>query len=297
MPNLALSPLAPILGQRVPLRGPARLLIRSYARTQRQPGTSVTQLTTKSGDLFDADMANGLEWQLWAFGAFEGHFAELFGKLVRPGDRCIDVGANIGLHTVRLAKLAGGQGEVIAVEPDPELAGRVSRNIALNDLPQARVVNAAASDRSGETQLYRPDVADTNRGRASLLQHAYLTGATTTVPMVTVDEISAGPIDLIKIDVEGHEAAVVRGASATIARDMPSVIFEYAPELLDDPAGTPFGWLMDHGYQMYEICPVRHSVSGRLRLGLDRLQQPPAIGGDILAVSAQRAARLGDELV
>ena len=84
MPNLALSPLAPILGQRVPLRGPARLLIRSYSRIQRHPGTSVTRLTTKSGDLFDADMANGLEWQLWAFGAFEGHFAELFGKLVRP---------------------------------------------------------------------------------------------------------------------------------------------------------------------------------------------------------------------
>jgi FkbM family methyltransferase len=296
MPNLALSPLAPILGQRIPLRGPARLLIRSYARTQRQPGTSVTRLTTKSGDLFQADLANGLEWQLWAFGAFEGHFAELFGTLVRPGDRCIDVGANIGLHTVRLAKLTGGQGEVIAVEPDPELADRASGNIALNDLPQARVINAAASDHSGEAQLYRPGVADTNRGRASLLQHTYLTGTTSTVPTVTVDEISAGPVDLIKIDVEGHEAAVVRGASATIARDAPLVIFEYAPELLDDPASTPFAWLTDRGYQMYQICPVHHAVSGRLHLGLDRLRQPPVAGGDILAVSARRAARLGSVL-
>jgi FkbM family methyltransferase len=297
MPNLALSPLAPILGQRVPLRGPARLLVRSYARTRRQPGTSVTQLTTKSGDLFHADLSNGLEWQLWAFGAFEGHFGELFRLLVRPGDRCVDVGANIGLHTVRLAKLTGGQGEVIAVEPDPELAGRASRNIALNHLPRARVINAAASDRGGEAPLYRPDAADTNRGRASLLRHTYLTGAAATVPMMTVDEISGGPVDLIKIDVEGHEAAVVRGAAATIARDTPSVIFEYAPELLDDPGRTPFGWLTDRGYQMYQICPVRHSVSGRLRLGLRHLRQPPAAGGDILAIGAQRAARIAESLV
>jgi hypothetical protein len=47
---------------------------------------------------------------------------------------------------------------------------------------------------------------------------------------------------------------------------------------------------------MYQICPVHHAVSGRLHLGLDRLRQPPVAGGDILAVSARRAARLGSVL-
>src|SRR6201995_4665323 len=91
MPSLALSPLAPVLGQRVPLRGPARLLLRSYRRTPRQPGAIVTRLTTQTGDIFEADMASAIEWQLWAFGGFEKHFAELFTHLVGPGDRCIDV--------------------------------------------------------------------------------------------------------------------------------------------------------------------------------------------------------------
>ena len=58
---------------------------------------------------------------------------------------------------------------------------------------------------------------------------------------MTVDEVcAANPVALIKIDVEGHEGAVVRGAAGVIGRHAPSVVFEYAPELLDDPAPVAF---------------------------------------------------------
>jgi len=294
MPSLAKSPLAPILGQRVPLRGPARMLFRSYARTCYQPGACVERLTTKSGDLFDADLSSFLEWQLWAFGCYEEHFAELFRFLVSPGDRCVDVGANVGVHTVRLAKLVGSRGEVIALEPDEEVAHRAHRNIMLNQLSNAHVINAAASDEvGGEVKLYRPDARDTNRGRASLLRHSYLTGSVTTVPVLTIDEVCPGPVALIKIDVEGHEAAVVRGAAATIDRYSPAVIFEYAPEFLHDASQSPFGWLADRGYELLRIRQLRNSVTGRGRLILDRLPELPTEGGDILAVSASTAARVG----
>jgi FkbM family methyltransferase len=294
MPSLAKSPIAPILGQRVPLRGPARLLFRSYARTRYQPGESVTQLTTRAGDHFDADLSSFLEWQLWAFGGFEQHFAELFRLLADPGDRCIDVGANVGVHTVRLAKIVGGDGTVIAVEPDPDVAERTRRNIMLNGLANARVINAAASDRSGETLLYRPGVADTNRARASLLRHPYLTGAASTVPVVTIDEIADGPITLIKVDVEGHEGAVIRGAAGTIAAHAPSIVFEYAPELLSEAAQTPFGWLAERGYELFRVRCARHSVTGRGRLVLDRLPQLPAAGGNLLAVASTSVPRIRD---
>ncbi len=176
MPSLAKSPLAPVLGKHVPLRGPARLLYNSYARTRYLPQQSVTRVTTATGDVFDADLSSTLEWQLWAFGSYEPHFAELFALLVRPGDRCVDVGANVGVHTVRLARLAGPDGEVIAIEPDPGVIARAGRNVALNNLSNVRLRNAAASDKPGEMRLYRPGEADTNRARASLLRHAYLTG-------------------------------------------------------------------------------------------------------------------------
>ena len=294
MPSLALSPLAPVLGQRIPLRGPARLLCRSYGRTQRQPGAIVTQLTTRTGDVFEADLASEIEWQLWAFGGFEKHFAELFAQLVQPGDCCIDVGANIGLHTVRLARLVGQQGAVIAIEPDQELARRAENNLKLNQAPQARVICAAASDHSGGiVQLYRPDTADTNRGRASLRQHAYLTGQAAMVPTVTLDELSPDPVALIKIDVEGCEQAVVHGAAGLIERHGPAVVYEYAPEILDDPADTPFGWFAGHGYVQYRIHGSRHGLTGREHLMLQPLQDLPPVGGDILAVTPATARRLG----
>ena len=294
MPSLALSPLAPVLGQRVPLRGPARLLHRSYLRTHRQPGAIVTRLTTQAGDVFDADLASAIEWQLWAFGGFEKHFAELFARLVKPGDRCIDVGANIGLHTVRLARLAGPEGAVIAIEPDQELARRAEHNLELNgSSAQARVITAAASDRSGDTvRLYRPDTADTNRGRASVMHHDYLTGPAAMVPTVTLDELSPDPVALIKIDVEGHEEAVVRGAAGLIERCAPAVVYEYAPEILDDPAHTPFGWYAGRDYRQFRIHGARHSLTGREHLVLEPLEDRPAAGGDILAVSAAKVPEM-----
>jgi len=174
------------------------------------------------------------------------------------------------------------------------VAHRAHRNIMLNQLSNAHVINAAASDEvGGEVKLYRPDARDTNRGRASLLRHSYLTGSVTTVPVLTIDEVCPGPVALIKIDVEGHEAAVVRGAASTIDRYSPAVIFEYAPEFLHDASQSPFGWLADRGYELLRIRQLRNSVTGRGRLILDRLPELPTEGGDILAVSASTAARVG----
>ncbi len=179
MLSLAKSPLAPVLGQRVPLRGPARLLFNSYARTRYQPHKSATRVTTAAGDIFDADLSSTLEWQLWAFGSYEKHFAELFGYLVGPGDRCVDVGANVGVHTVRLARLVGADGdEVIAIEPDPDVVQRADRNVALNGLANVRVIDAAASERAGETAAVPAERAGHQPGQGEpACHHPYLTAA------------------------------------------------------------------------------------------------------------------------
>jgi FkbM family methyltransferase len=294
MPSLAKSPVAPVLGRHAPFRGPARLLINSYARTRHEPGQSARNTTTEHGDVFAANLSSALEWTLWAFGCFEPHFAELFSLLVRPGDRCVDVGANIGLHTVRLAKLAGRGGAVTAIEPDPGLARRIERNLTLNDLANVRVVNAAASDKAGSVTLHRPDPGDPNRARASLNGYSYLTGDAISVPAVTVDQVCGSErVALIKIDVEGHESAVVRGAAGVIGRDAPSVVFEYAPDLLDDPGQSPFGWLAEQGYVMLAVRPVRRPVTGRPRLALDRVSWPSPECGDYAAVTPLNAERLG----
>ena len=85
---------------------------------------------------------------------------------------------------------------------------------------------------------------------------------------------------------------MLRGAAGVVARDAPSVVFEYAPELLSEAAQAPFGWLAEHGYELFGIRWIRRSVTGRGRLTLERLPGPPAAGGDYLAVTSSRAARL-----
>jgi FkbM family methyltransferase len=171
---------------------------------------------------------------------------------------------------------------------------RTRRNVTLNGLPNVRIISAAASDEPGELRLYRPGARDTNRARASLMHHPYLTGATATVPVVTLDAVCDGaPVALIKIDVEGHEAAVVRGAADTISRHAPSIVFEYAPELLDDVvAQTPFDWLAERGYELFRVRCARHPLTGRGRLVLEPLPALPAVGGDLLAVAGAAAARV-----
>jgi FkbM family methyltransferase len=293
MPRLATSPIAPLLGQRVPIRGPARLLHRSYAKVNGHQHYATRTLTSKLGDEFGVDLSSFLEWQIWAFGSFEEHFAELFQYLVGPGDRCIDVGANIGVHTVRLAKLVGQLGEVIAVEPDEELARRASNNVRLNHLSNVRVVQAAASGHPGDAVvLYRPNPRDPNRARASMLPHPYLTGSAMTVQTVSLDEINHGPVALIKIDVEGCESAVVAGAARTIESCSPSIVFEYCPELLTDKADSPFERLLRSRYQLFNIQLRRHGLTGRASVGLQPIRALPEEGGDILALSEAVASRL-----
>lgn len=293
MPSLATSSLAPILGQRVPLRGPARLLYRSYAKAPGRPNDSARRLTTKFGDQFDVDLSSFLEWQLWAFGSYEEHLAEIFRYLIGPADRCIDVGANIGIHTVRLAKLVGASGTVIALEPDEELVRRNADNLRINRLINVALIQAAATEIGGAgTLLYRPDTQDSNKGRASLLPHAYLTGSAATVPTVRLDDVNDGPVALIKIDVEGHEAAVVSGGMRTIETYFPAIIFEYEPELLSDKSSSPFGWLRGMGYELFRICRTRHRVTGRGNLELESLTALPAESAEILAISGAAVDRV-----
>lgn len=252
-------------------------------------------MTTKFGDLFDVSLSSFLEWHLWAFGAYEEHFAGLFERLVRPGEHCVDVGANVGIHTIRLARLVGAAGETIALEPDPELAESIERNACLNGLTNVRVIQAAASRAGGSSlRLYRPAGTDPNRGRASLLPHEYLTGPAWEVPVVRLDDVSSGPVTLLKIDVEGHEEAVIAGAAATIEKHSPSIIFEHAPGLLGEMAASPFWALRDHGYQLLRINLDRCGVRGRGRLRLEALSAPPQADANILAISDGKADRIAE---
>ena len=193
---------------------------------------------------------------------------DLWALLVRPGGVCIDVGANIGVHTVRLAKLAGPEGSVHAIEAWPEVAARLAGNVELNGLVNVTIHTFAASSQLGEKLVLHLPARTNHRGRASGLRHEYLTDSIT-VDTTTVDSLNLSSLDLIKIDVEGAEGPVIAGAAATIERCQPAIVAELNTTMTDSTSGGYFDRFAQYGYRVWRIDARRHPVSGvaHLRLG------------------------------
>ena len=146
-------------------------------------------------------------------GHYEPEVQALLCSELRPGDCFFDVGANIGFFTVLAGRLGA---RVVAIEPDPVNARRVERNAALNDV-NAQVVAAAAWDAEGSVDLVRG-------GSGSEWSAKPGKG----VPSVTLDGVAAenGLPDIVKLDVEGAEGRVLRGAESVLASRPRLVICE-----------------------------------------------------------------------
>ncbi|MFB4315904.1 FkbM family methyltransferase [Actinomadura sp. 21ATH] len=133
---------------------------------------------------------------------------------VPAGGTAIDVGGWFGPWTRRLA---GRADRVVTVEADPRLAGLLRRAF-----PRVDVVQAAASDACGEIDLWIPETGAL-AGVSSVTAGA---GRPVRVPRVTVDGLRLTDVRFIKLDVEGHEPNVLRGAADTVRRDRPTLLVE-----------------------------------------------------------------------
>ena len=173
----------------------------------------------------------------------------LLAGLVRPGDTCVDVGAHVGLYALTLAdrlRALGGRGRVHAFEAAPENAALLRRNVAANGLAGlVDVVEAAVTDRVGSASLVR----GFNSGMHSTLPTPAATGVVDTVRATTLDaalpEPGTGAGLVVKIDVEGAEGAVLRGAERLLGSAAEVVLLvEYFPDLTRAVGADP-GEILD----------------------------------------------------
>lgn len=152
------------------------------------------------------------------FGIYEPETEQFFREVITPGMICWDIGAQTGFFTCLFAKLSGPEGRVYAYEPMPPSYEMILKNISENGFgPRVSVRNVACSDAHGFVPM-------TKTSQMFIVDHD--SKDTQTVECVRLDQEENLLPELIKIDVEGHEPAVLRGLANVLERCSPLIVME-----------------------------------------------------------------------
>ncbi|MGZ8450413.1 MAG: FkbM family methyltransferase [Candidatus Deferrimicrobiaceae bacterium] len=190
----------------------------------------------------------------WKFGVFGAAEVGLLDRLCREGMSVLDIGANVGFHTLLFARSVRAGGHVWAFEPDPDNFATLCRNLELNSYGNVTAMQVAVGTAAGSGSLYRsPFHCDhrtypTEKGQRGVQ-----------VTMVSVDEFlpPGQRVDLVKMDIQGAEGMALQGMRRTIASNPALVILmEFWPEGLRStgfPPETVLSELEGLGFTLYRI--------------------------------------------
>lgn len=269
--------LAPILSR-------AYRILRWLHHFRHHVRTSVKEVT------YELDLAEDIDSTIYFKGAFEPNTVAAFERLVRPGDVVLDVGANMGWYTLLLARQVQPGGRVIAFEPISWARHKLLRNLALNpNLQNVTVEGLAISSCSRPFQQVS--------FRASWRPFDRTPGVfTDTVEMVSLDDYlrrsAMSRVDVIKIDVDGHEQQVISGAKDLLRRYKPILVMELGIEALAEAGGSLrelLRMLSELGYVIF------NESSGRPFSSYQEIEQNLPSGLTINVVCAHQAdARITD---
>jgi FkbM family methyltransferase len=198
------------------------------------------------------DLREGIDFSIFLLGSFEPNTVSAYRHLIAAGAVAIDIGANIGAHTLPIAACVGSAGRVVAVEPTRYAFERLQAHVHLNPELMDRIVlvqamlmgnreAALAEAIASSWPLEPPDHAHP--------LHGGVRKATTGAVVTTLDDLIADlglkSVDLLKMDVDGYEVEVLRGARDTLGRFRPVILFEHSPYVI-----------AENGYEPGEIVDI-----------------------------------------
>lgn len=145
---------------------------------------------------------------------------------VKKGDTVIDIGGNLGFFVLILSELVGNSGKIYSFEPSKQLNQKLASTIKINNLKNVSVVNLALGDSEGSTTLhYNPKQS----GLSSIVSDLENNSLSEEIKITTLDKFAqniSGRVSFIKIDTEGFEPKVLKGAKQLIKRDKPTIYIE-----------------------------------------------------------------------
>jgi FkbM family methyltransferase len=268
----------------------AALAYRAIAAGRAIVGKNNHVTVRRGGLTWSLDLREGIDFSIFLLGAFERSTVTTLRKLARPESVVFDIGANIGAHTLGLARSVGPAGRVFAFEPADFAFEKLKRNLSLNPELESRtsahqILLAAEPSSELPEKIYASwpllasePVHPKLRGRLLTTSHARVD---------TLDQFSErerlARLDLIKIDVDGHEVPVLIGGAKTLVRFQPTLLMEMSPYVQDEQEhgfDALVSLLRDAGYLIEEA-----GTSKPLPLQPDKLRAliPDGAGINVVA--------------
>lgn len=176
----------------------------------------------------EADVAVGRT--IGAGHAYEIHLANFLKKVLQRGMTFVDVGANIGFFTLLGAQSVGELGKVIAVEPNSENCRLIMLSVQRNKMTNVKLLSLALGAETG-TAFFTPAMG--SNGTLQPESETSLLGPNCTiVPLAPLDALVNEHVDVIKMDAEGAEGSVLKGAVELIAASRPIIVSEFSPAMI-----------------------------------------------------------------
>jgi FkbM family methyltransferase len=208
---------------------PAAAPVSDSASKLIETGETENLYLTKEGNYYWLNDTSCVDGDIKNTGVWEPNTTHAIKQLVKEGDVVLDIGANIGYDTVIMSKLVGETGKVYAFEPTSHYFDVLNRSLAANKITNTKTFNFGLSDADAELDIYLGQHSATihdPEGKAVLPKEKIILRTLDKV----AEEEKLDRVDFIKLDVDGHEPAVLDGGWKTIDRFSPIILLEISAE-------------------------------------------------------------------
>jgi FkbM family methyltransferase len=243
----------------------AKLLSAVILKTRSLTGQKSRDIFRRGGLRWELDLSEGIDLSIFLFGCFERDVRKAYQRILNPGAVILDIGANIGAHTLPMALSAGSTGKVFAFEPTVFAIEKMKANLKLNPELEQRIEVLHTLLNDGIAPAPEAIPSSWNLARHSdPTTHPKHGGSykplgddQTTSVDAFVERCGLSEIDLIKLDVDGNEWSALQGARTTLQAHRPVILMEFAPDY-DPPAFEHILRLfVDLNYKAYSLNEKR----------------------------------------